>query len=155
MNFPEPQQVVTGRELEGQLLLRRDRILPKKPKNFGLYHLSTSPFGVPGRDHASTLLYLQTVEASHNGVVKNHNNGEHLRWKLRKYPFAWESPDDGTRLWDGSVIGNHDDYDCLEDLEAIGLLVNVGTGFQPVVHLTKRGYDACSAMIAERSTAKH
>ncbi len=155
-NFPEFQQVITGKELEGHLLLRRDRILPKiKPKSFGVYRVSASPFGIPGRDHASTLLYLQTVEANYKGDVRTHRNGEHMRYKLRNYPVAWESPDDGTRLWDGSVIGDHDDFDCLDDLEAIGLLVNIGTGFQPVVRLTKRGHDACAAMIAERSAVKY
>lgn len=153
MSFPEPKQVLTGPELEQVLRDRSDLMPPKEKKTPAVYYVTSQKYGIPGRDHASTLLYLQTVEANYKGQVMKHNRGEHMRWKVRNYPLPWD-PKHGSRLWDGSILTNHDDFDCMEDLELIGLLVNYGTGINPVVRLTKRGHEAAAELIAERSMHK-
>lgn len=151
MSFPEPKQSLTGPELESLLKQRPDRSAENTGSSKGakLYQTTGAMFGIPGRDHASCLLYLQTVEANHRGDVRAHHGGQHMRWKVRNFP-KWEGKY-GSRLWDGTILTDHDDFDCIEDLEALGLLVDYGTGFQPMIRLTKKGHEACSLLISERS----
>lgn len=164
MPFPTPTDtVITGVELMTRLMGREDRVPPEGAKaegrGAGLYREVAAKFGIPGRDHASCLLYLQTIEANHGGDVKGHRNGEHMRCKHRThregaFPQTWD-PGAGSRLWDGSVLIEHDDYDCLADLESIGLLVDSGTGMYPRVALTEVGHQACAALIAHRRTQQN
>ena len=66
-----------------------------------------------GRDHHSTLMYVETRAVDYSGRLDD----RHMRSgpdTVTKYP---------TRLKDGSTIAGHDDYDCLRDAEALGLLV--------------------------------
>lgn len=95
-----------------------------------------------GRDHWSTLLYLDHVVVDrggrpdrakmrcdpdlHPGLVSPH----HTRF-TKKYP---------TKLKDGEHLKDHDDWDCVEDLEAAGLLEWQGTGINPVIHITTVGH---------------
>ena len=67
------------------------------------------------------------------------------------YPIADQEgrEDCGTRLFgycnkEGTTnqslkLGNHDDLDCLDDLEEAGLIKNLGTGLNPAFKLTKFG----------------
>jgi len=104
------------------------------------------PYGVPGRDHASMLLYCQHVEGNHTGDVM-WDAGQRIRLKRRVR--TWKSKY-STRKWDGSLFDNHDDVDCVEDLEGFGLLKDVGTGAQPMVTLTTKGHELCGKLLALR-----
>lgn len=59
----------------------------------------------------------------------------------KKYP---------TRLKDGEVE-DHDDWDCLEDIEAAGMVLKFGTGTQPVVLMTDRGLEVSGQLIAHKT----
>lgn len=63
-----------------------------------------------GKDHHSTLLYVETRVVDHAGWLA----GQHLRAKHPDYP---------TRLADGSTISMHSDFDCIEDMVMAGWIV--------------------------------
>lgn len=69
---------------------------------------TTIPIEKWGRDHFSTLMYIETCVVDNGGVVR----GEKMRSAMSGYP---------TRLRDGEQP-NHGDWDCVEDMRAIGLL---------------------------------
>lgn len=113
-----------------------------------------------GKDHFSLLAYLECRCVDNNGTV----NGAHLRHNPAKRPavvgsdtesisamaagIGWK-PEYGTRLkgfWkaDGTrdpsrQIPDHDDIDCMEDLEEAGLIKNEGSGLNPLIRMTKEG----------------
>jgi predicted transcriptional regulator len=98
-----------------------------------------------GRDHWSTFAYLGSVETNREGVPDRDKMRTHRKNRLRMSQVqalmtvagvGWT----GTRLADGTELEEHDDWDCLDDLEAAGLLKNIGTGFHPVVELTDEGW---------------
>lgn len=101
-----------------------------------------------GRDHRSLLLYLETICVDHSGVVgfENGRGFSHMRCDATRHPYRGGDPYRGehqpgpTRLADGTKLQDHDDWDCLDDLEAAGLVENVGTGANPVVKLTAAGW---------------
>jgi hypothetical protein len=82
-----------------------------------------------GKDHWSTFAYLETRAVDADGLIDNRK----MRCNLRLHrPFAANtpgasvgSPVDGsrypTRLKDGE-LPNHDDWSCLEDMVAAGLI---------------------------------
>lgn len=110
-----------------------------------------------GKDHWSTLAYVETlcVESSQKGVGTldwkhvrvNENNHPLQAINFRTTHVAWKR-DFGSMLRgyfrpDGSVNtrrrrGDHDDIDCLDDLEQEGLieLLSMANGF---VKLTDKG----------------
>jgi hypothetical protein len=79
------------------------------------------------------------VSGDHGGVVRREN----LRVIHRRHPaFAHEGGDASkypTRLRGGQKLADHDDWDCIEDFEVVGLAENVGTGVNPVYRLTDKG----------------
>lgn len=104
------------------------------------------------KDHWSCLLFLETVIVDHRGVFS-----DRLRMSMRTNPEThpaygywlhdhprWQA-EWGTRVFYSDVAttmvrsDQHDDWDCLEDMEAAGLLVNRGSGMNPVLRLTDRG----------------
>lgn len=91
-----------------------------------------------GRDHWSTLAYAFTTLGTGGRL-------EHRRLRLDgdEYP---------TRLAGGGVEVGHTDIDCIADIEAAGVLRNVGTGANPVVVFTDEGLKLgawlCRAMVA-------
>ena len=104
-----------------------------------------------GKDHWSLLAYVDTRCVDHKEVL----DIVHLRTKhpaIATTPLGqnmWE-PEYGTRLkgyWkeDGTKdeskkLLDHDDHDCLDDLEKAGLLTDVGTMINPFAALTKEGW---------------
>lgn len=62
-----------------------------------------------GRDHWSTLAYLETRIVDHHGKIWEAN----MRGRDPKYP---------TRLNDGTEIEMHSDWDCLHDMWVAGLI---------------------------------
>lgn len=96
-----------------------------------------------GKDHWSTFGYLVCIQI--DGVPDRRkmrcNRGRHpllahagdhaeFGLGLKEYP---------TRLKGGQELHNHDDWDCVADLEREGLVVNVGSAVNPVIQLTHRG----------------
>jgi hypothetical protein len=114
------------------------------------------------------LLYCQTVEANHGGDVRgaatrgcmpgsSRVRDKRSRPLVMSDAVAWGpgwDPKYGTRYDDGRVDPDHDDYDCLADLEAWGFLEDLGTGFQPVVRLTPKGHAHCAELIAARGAVQ-
>lgn len=110
-----------------------------------------------GRDHWSTFLYAEARAVDHHGVLWH----DHMRChasrhpavftRKRHHPAGREGGADGSRyptILKGNVeLVDHDDYDCLADLEAVGLLEQVGLD---EVRLTPRGH----AVAAELRTFK-
>lgn len=95
-----------------------------------------------GKDHWSLLgfIYTQVVEK------KNLLDLRRLRINAPKRGYSntvssnWE-PSYGTKITDGSIPDpNHDDIDCLNDLENSGLVINKFTDLNPIVELTKFGF---------------
>jgi hypothetical protein len=98
-----------------------------------------------GADHYSTIGYVfcclgngtATPQASkmrqkpntpRRGVIKT---GEAVPFSPTEYP---------TKLQGGEKLYGHDDFDCLFDAEAVGLILeNKGSGMFPVIHFTDAG----------------
>lgn len=118
--------------------------------------------GKPGRDHDSTMRYIETRCVDYGGVPAAAQMrtwpGRPARGDVRgmagrggggdkKYP---------TRLADGTELHEHDDWDCLNDFEAAGLLVWEGTGLNPIIKLTDRGWRFAGLLrrrVAEKNKA--
>lgn len=62
-----------------------------------------------GKDHWSTLAYVETRIVDHHGKLKEPN----MRGRDPKYP---------TRLNDGTEVHMHSDYDCVEDMIFAGVI---------------------------------
>lgn len=83
--------------------------------------------GLWGKDHWTTLGYLETRCVDHGGRLLR----DHMRTDTRRHPLlvgdTQRRVDFGpekypTRLFGGAALPDHDDWDCLEDLEAAGLI---------------------------------
>jgi hypothetical protein len=101
-----------------------------------------------GRDHWSLLLYLETVAVDHGGVI-GWGAGQgfiRLRCDPGTHPLLCgprltaPASCQPTRLANDERIEAYDDWDCFDDLEAAGFVANVGTGTNPVVQFTDRGW---------------
>lgn len=92
-----------------------------------------------GRDHLSTLLYLEARAVDHSGRP----NMANLKCNANRHPFPangkWD-PKYNTKLADGTAVDGHDDWDCIEDMVAAGWLRWEGTGASPVFVLTDAGW---------------
>ncbi len=80
-----------------------------------------------GKDHWTTLLYVETRVVDHNGIINN----AHMRQRNPKYP---------TFLKGGAKEAGHGDYDCLNDMLDAGLLTVEGSWDNPI-SLTDRGWN--------------
>lgn len=86
------------------------------------------PIDVWGADHWSTLAYLETRIVDYRGRISH----DHMRCHRNRHPLMYAAKrrliasGDGsaypTRLWGGAQAVNHDDYDCLDDMIAAGLV---------------------------------
>ena|SRR3990167_7037325 len=110
-----------------------------------------------GKDHWSLLAYIQTRIMDYRGSLDPY----HLRDKKRE---GW-TPGYGTRLfgyWNKDettnkdlLILNHDDYDCLDDLEKAGLVKNINTGLFPICELTLNGIEILSLLSLHKQKGKN
>lgn len=79
-----------------------------------------------GKDHVTTLLYLESTAVDNNGVILN----TRMRCNARLHRhFAnvgpWGLMDGGkypTRLAEGKLQEDHDDWSCAEDMAKAGLI---------------------------------
>lgn len=118
-----------------------------------------------GKDHWSLLGYVETCAVDNKGVldlrrmrVKNNT----LQPNVGFGPVSEWKPEYGTRLagyWKADKttdlskrLSDHDDLDCLEDLETAGFIKNTGTGMQPVIEITKLGKSVCSDLRFHKSS---
>lgn len=110
-----------------------------------------------GRDHWSTLLYVEDV--------CTHGGGEPVAERMRQWPGRPQRgrllgvgtpPSKGypTRLRDGTEVEEHDDFNCVEDMVAAGLVEWRGTGLRPVFRLTARGWAMAAALRQHLATAE-
>ncbi len=76
-----------------------------EPNPFTHLHIPPEQWG---RDHFTTLLYLETRVVDHDGKLSD----PHMRQKYSGYP---------CQLRDGE-LPNHGDYECLEDMRTAGLI---------------------------------
>lgn len=88
-------------------------------------HENTIPPEKWGKDHCSTLLYIETRAVDHAGWLDN----RHMRCDWRIHPAMVheglaESRGEKypTRLRNGEEQERHDDWSCLEDMKDYGLL---------------------------------
>jgi hypothetical protein len=95
-----------------------------------------------GRDHWTTLLYIETCIVDGGGHVQR----ERMRCDPDIHPTAAHSraflvpgPTPPTRLKDGSEIKGHDDWSCVDDLIAADLLAADGEGLTARFSLTPKG----------------
>lgn len=93
-----------------------------------------------GGDHWSTLLYLETCAVDHQGSVRLTALRGHRERRPAQYP---------TRLNDGTEVANHDDFDCMDDMVAEGLIELVRGHFE--VRLTDLGWQVVSALRQHRA----
>lgn len=95
-----------------------------------------------GKDHWSTLAYLECRAVNNEGTIKNAN----MRCNARRHrPFANIGPDGRlvqgdypTRLANGETKADHDDWDCAFDLADAGYIRLWWT--DPVEHVEMFGY---------------
>lgn len=94
-----------------------------------------------GKDHWSTFAYIETRCVDHKGVP----NIQHMRCDGDRHPqfdhmtrMTGESGKYPT-LYKGGKLEDHDDWDCMDDCELLGLIENKGTGLHRVYKLTALG----------------
>jgi len=113
-----------------------------------------------GHDHWSTFAYLETCVVDVHGYIDNRR----MRCNARLHrEFAWraDGSDYPTRLKDGEQA-RHDDWSCLEDMAAAGLIRawwrepagEFFGGGQARVELTERGQEI-AAQLREHKAAGH
>lgn len=116
-----------------------------------LCELEPIPMSKWGKDHWSTLAYLETLAVDHSGIAKPVN--ARMRTNEKRHPHL-VGGDFGmgigglgsglggskypTRLKDGEVK-DHDDWDCVDDAVEEGLIEDVGTGLNRAYKFTKLG----------------
>lgn len=111
-----------------------------------------------GKDHWSTFAYVECRVVDNGGVP----NRQHMRCDPRIHPGLTNSANREfggsrrypTRLRDG-VATRHDDWSCVDDLAAAGLVEILGTGIHPVWRLTDRGREVAAKLRAHKSAGKN
>lgn len=121
-----------------------------------------NPVNTFGKDHWSLLAYVGYRAANHEGNLSNsHLRSKHPAIKTNPLIFYHWKPEYGTRLFgywntDGTTnprlrLLDHDDHDCLEDLEAAGFITEVGTIVNPSAKLTDEGARVCGLLAKHKS----
>lgn len=88
--------------------------------------MTAIPIAAWGRDHKTTLLYAESCAVDARGLIGN----AHMRTDARRHPaflarnsVASRPGQYPTRLAGGYELSDHDDWDCLWDFRALGLIV--------------------------------
>lgn len=111
---------------------------PTTAKNVRQRTTKPVPMAEFGKDHWSTFAYIETRCVDHGGVP----DVRHMRCDASRHPQFAHAPG-GTKyptiLKAGRKLANHDDWDCLDDCELLGLLENCGTPLHRAYALTPLG----------------
>lgn len=106
------------------------------------------PLAEWGKDHWSTLAYIETRAVDFKGIPNN----QHMRCDADLHPQFAHARRAGlsntkypTRTKSGEVE-DHDDWSCLDDAEAVGYVENIGTGLHRVYSITPAGQQVCEAL---------
>ncbi len=105
-----------------------------------------------GKDHWSIFAYTETCCVDNMGRldIRRLRINETKR-PIRSNGLGWK-PEYGTRIKGGNIPDSaHDDWDCLEDLEEVGLLELIGTMINPVFRLTKEGLKVAAKLRAYKA----
>lgn len=94
-----------------------------------------------GKDHWSTFMYIETCCVDFKGRVEP----ARMRSDGGRYPTHIK----------GAEITGHSDWDCADDLEAAGLLENLGTGVNRVFKLTPAGWEMASKLRQHRANGRN
>ena len=115
------------------------------------------PIGRFGKDHWSTLAYIETRCVDHDGYPDH----RHMRTDTDRHPglgapYLARMVPQGTakyptRLKGGDELHDHDDWDCAYDLEAAGLIEVKGTGIMPWFRITARGRLVVASLRAHKA----
>lgn len=163
MNLPQRLETPVPRETSGKLLLtRQDDDIPIIPPEFF------------GKDHYSTLAYIECRCVDHDGKIaleKMRCNARRHRSlfghkkkapHLSKMRMGW-NPKHGSIMKNGAVpFGEHDDWDCVEDMIACGWIEVEKWGVGSYVNdnpfssgitlrLTEEGRRVCATLRAHKS----
>lgn len=118
------------------------------------YHPNKTEPAVPieqfGKDHWATFAYVECRCVDNKGLLHR----PHLRIDADRNPqmahgtnvMACGDKKYPTRLKDGELLHDHDDWDCIEDLEAVGLIEIHGTGIHPVIKMTPKGNEVAGKL---------
>lgn len=120
-----------------------------------------------GKDHWGLFAYIETRCVDYKGVL----DVDHLRIKnpaivnRAPYPSPEGKQDWGTRLSgyfrdneendNTRQLPDHDDLDCIEDLETAGYIENIGTGLNPASKMTKLGIKVASLLRQHKADGNH
>lgn len=114
-----------------------------------------------GKDHWSTLAFLETVAVDYKGVL-DEKQQRRMRTDHDRHPGIRSCYADGrvgqkypTRLAGGEILHDHDDWDCFDDMIAAGFATNDGSGIMPIVHFTELGYQVASALRKHKSRGRN
>lgn len=119
-----------------------------------------------GKDHWTTLLYLETCAVDTGGMISNPKmrcNPRLHRAFAHGYPHDPQSREYPTRLKGGEERYGHDDWSCLEDMVAAGLVTAewrqpftapVFGGGCARVRLTERGQAIAAALRQHRAAGR-
>lgn len=113
---------------------------PTTAKNVRQRTVKAIPIDEFGKDHWSTFAYLETRCVDHGGEI----DIRHMRCDANRHPqFAHSGNDSGTKYPTRTKKGevrNHDDWDCLDDCELVGLIENMGTMLHRAYKITALGW---------------
>jgi len=106
-----------------------------------------------GKDHWSTLAYLETLAVERSGLAipvrarmrTNEIRHPHLLGNTGFSSGALNGSGYPTRLKEGEVKG-HDDWDCVDDAIEEGLVEDVGTGLNRAYKFTKLGKEVIAKL---------
>lgn len=127
------------------------------------------PMNKWGKDHWSTLAYVETVMVDCNGFQVGRDahmksNRRHFRIMAEDCPNPKRTknssslaicmlPQYATILNDQQQVPNHDDWCCVQDMAAEGLFTVDVSGVEPgvVLHLSDYGHTVVSALRKHRA----
>lgn len=117
-----------------------------------------------GKDHWSLFAYVEFRVMNHQGrldLVHLRIKNPALQQNRMGISSEWK-PEYGTRLFgyfekknSKLLLTDHDDFDCLDDLEEAGLIESFGTGINPAYKLTKKGVSVMGALTLHKQEDKN
>jgi hypothetical protein len=126
------------------------------------------PMAIWGKDHWSTLAYVETVMVESAGFqvgadARMRSNRHNFRVMQEQCPKPKRpgklamgitmDPKYGSRLNDGTSVDNHDDWMCVQDMAKEGLFTVGPDEMEPgvVLHFSKKGNALAEALRRHKS----